>query len=321
MKYYLGVDLGGTNIAAGIVDETFHIVAKESMPTNAGRPVDEIVRDMVHTARQAAASAGIPFDQFSSMGIGMPSYVNPKSHLLVHANNLGWKNIPIYDYLKNHIKLPVYIENDANCAVLGETLAGIAKDCNNVLMLTLGTGVGGGIVLDKRIYAGADMMGAELGHTKLAYGGIRCTCGQKGCLEAYCSAPALEQQARQVVKENPASLLWNLCGGHMERIKGQLIFQAASMGDGAAKRVVDQYAEYLAAGISTFVAIFRPDIVILGGGIADAGDALLDPLNKKVRESTFAAEEIGVPPVVRAVLGNDAGIIGAALLERYADKR
>lgn len=251
----------------------------------------------------------------------MPSCVNPKTHLLVHANNLDWKNIPIYEYFKPHINLPLYIENDANCAVLGETLAGNAKNCENVVMLTLGTGVGGGIILNKRIYAGADMLGAELGHVKLVYNGLRCSCGQKGCLEAYCSATALIEQTREAMKTERTSLLWDMCHGSLQGVDGRMIFEAAVNGDTTAEHAVARYTDYLAAGISTFITIFRPEVIILGGGIAEAGSTLLDTLNRKVRAATFAAEEIGVPPVVKAALGNDAGIIGAALLEHYSEKR
>ncbi|WP_373264304.1 ROK family protein [Hungatella hathewayi] len=321
MKYYLGVDLGGTNIAAGVVDENFQIIAKDSMPTKAGRSMESIIGDVVKTAEMAAADAGISLRQFTSLGIGMPSCVNPKTHLLVHANNLDWKNVPIYDCFKAHIKLPLFIENDANCAVLGETLAGNAKSCENVVMLTLGTGVGGGIILNKRIYAGADMLGAELGHVKLVYNGIRCSCGQKGCLESYCSATALIEQTKESMKTERTSLLWDMCHGSFQGLDGRLIFEAAANGDATAKNAVAQYTDYLAAGISTFITIFRPEVIILGGGIAEAGSTLLDTLNRKVRAVTFAADEIGVPPVVKAALGNDAGIIGAALLERYTEKR
>ncbi|MBU3113326.1 ROK family protein [Clostridium lacusfryxellense] len=321
MKYYLGVDLGGTNIAAGVVDENFNIIAKDSIPTNAGRSIDEIVSDMAHLSKKVACIANVPLDQFTSWGIGMPSYVNPKTHLLVHANNLGWKNIPIYSYLKKYIDLPTYIENDANCAALGETLAGIAREYDNAVMLTLGTGVGGGIIQNKRIYAGSDLMGAELGHTKLVYNGELCTCGQRGCLESYCSATALINQAKRKLEISKKSLLYDMCSGDVEQINAKMIFDANNMGDELAQEVVRQYIDYLAAGISTFITIFRSEVIILGGGVAGAGKALFEPLSAKVAENTFAAAEIGVPPVVKSALENDAGIIGAALLEKYAQMR
>jgi glucokinase len=318
VKYYLGVDLGGTNIAAGVVDENYNLIAKDSIPTNAGRSIDVIVRDIAELSKKVAFTAKVPLNQFTSWGIGMPSYVNPKTHLLVHANNLGWKNIPIYSYFKKYIDLPTYIENDANCAALGETLAGIARNYDNAVMLTLGTGVGGGIILNKRIYAGADLLGAELGHTKLVYNGEMCTCGQKGCLESYCSATALINQTKREFNITKNSLLYHMCSGDLKEINAKMVFKANDMGDEIAQKVVAQYIEYLAAGISTFITIFRPEVIILGGGVVGAGNALFEPLNIKIKENTFAAGEIGVPPVVKAALENDAGIIGAALLENHS---
>lgn len=314
--YHLGLDVGGTNMVAGIVDSDYNIIARESIPTNAGRPVGEIAFEMAEVSRAALRKAGLGLGDVASWGIGMPSYVNPATNLLVHANNFGWKNVPIYDHLGKHIGIPTFIQNDANCATLGEVLAGAAKDYTDVVMLTLGTGVGGGIVLGKKIYAGADNMGAELGHTKLVYNGVECTCGQKGCLESYCSSTALIRQAREAVRETPASMILEMCGGDPAKIDGRCVFDACKLGDRVAVRLIDQYTSYLAAGMSTFITIFRPQVMILGGGMAEAGDCLFVPLEEKLRSSTFAAGEIGVPRIVKAALGNDAGIIGAAFLDR-----
>jgi glucokinase len=315
-KYYLGLDVGGTNLVAGVVDENYQIISKERFVTNADRSIEEITFDMAEVSRQAVRSAGLELGDMSSWGIGMPSCINPKTNLLVHSNNFGWKNVPVYDYLAKHISLPTFVANDANCAVYGEVLAGVAKNYMDAIMLTLGTGVGGGIVINKKIYSGFDTMGAELGHTKLVYNGVRCTCGQKGCLESYCSSTALIRQAKEELEKEPMSRILELCQGDKNHINGLVIFEAAKEGDALAVRLVDDYIGHLAAGISTFITIFRPQVIILGGGMAHAGDFLLKPLNEKVFTSTFAAEIIGVPPVVRAELGNDAGIIGAAFLEK-----
>jgi glucokinase len=316
MKYYLGLDLGGTNMVAGVVDETYRIVTKESIPTNAGRSIEAITADMAEVSKKAVRSAGLDISDFSSWGIGMPSCVNPKTNLLVHSNNLGWKNVPIFDYLKPLIPLPVYISNDANCAVYGEALAGAAKNYTDVVMLTLGTGVGGGIVVGKKIFSGHDTMGAELGHTKLVYNGVTCTCGQKGCLESYCSSTALIRCAKEAVGQHADSLIMDLCRHDPEMINGEIVFEAAKKGDAVASKLVDDYIGYLAAGISTFITIFRPEVIIVGGGMAQTGDFLLKPLNERLFSSTFAAAEIGIPEVIRAELGGDAGIVGAAFLEK-----
>lgn len=314
--YYLGLDVGGTQLVAGVVDAHRRIVAKASLPAGAGRSIEEITADMARVSREAVAAADLTIGAMSSWGIGMPSYVNPQTGLLVHANCFGWKNVPIYDYLRKQLPLPIYIANDANCAAYGEVLAGAAANYSDALMLTLGTGVGGGIILNKKIFSGYDTMGAELGHTKLVYDGALCTCGQKGCLEAYCSATALIRIMKEQLRAPRETLIRTLCEGDEERIEARMLFDAARQKDEAALEILKEYTARLAAGLSTFVAIFRPEVIIVGGGLAGAGELLLEPLREALATCTFAADEIGVPPVVRAQLGNDAGLLGAALLEK-----
>ncbi|MBR5100130.1 MAG: ROK family protein [Bacteroidales bacterium] len=296
--FHLGLDVGGTNLAAAVIDSRFNILSRASIPAGAGRSIEAITDDMAKVSILAVERAGISMEDVAGWGIGMPSCVNARTNLLVHANCFGWHNVPIYDYLRGKLPLDVKIDNDANCAALGEALAGAARGHENALMLTLGTGVGGGIILDGKIYAGADGMGAELGHSKLVFEGERCTCGQKGCLEAYCSATALQRDAARAGFEGDA----------------RAVFDAAKSGNPVAEGLVDRYIAYLAAGLSTFITIFRPEIIILGGGVAAAGDRLFVPLREKMCECTFGAEEIGLPPVIPALLGNDAGLVGAAFL-------
>lgn len=318
MKYYLGLDVGGTNLAAGVVTEKGEITARATVPSGRGIPIEEMVHRMVEVSREALQKAGLKKTEIDYWGIGMPSYINPKNNLLVHANCFGWKNVPILDYLKKETDIPIYIENDANCAAYGEILAGAGKLYDNAIVLTLGTGVGGGVILDRKIYAGADHMGGELGHTKLVFNGKQCTCGQYGCMESYCSARALAEMAREQMENVPKtdSLLWELCRGNKEELTVKNIFEAEEAQDKLAIRLVNQYVRYLAAGISTFVTIFRPEVIILGGGVSNAGDAFFEKVNISLEEQTFAADEIGVPKVIRAKLTNDAGIIGAAMLGR-----
>lgn len=322
MNYYLGLDVGGTNLAAGIVDENYHVIAKAVLPAGADRNIEVITADMIRVCRMAAEKAGYKLEDFQTIGIGMPSYVNPATQLLVHANCFGWRNVPIFSYLEKHYSGQIYIENDANCAALGEVLAGNAKGCKNVIMLTLGTGVGGGIILDGKIYAGADLMGAELGHIKLIYKGQRCTCGQLGCADSYCSARGLAQQAREAVLECEKSIIMDLCDSNLEKIDAKIVFKAAQKGDQTAKEVLKQYIDYLVTAMSTFTTIFRPELFILGGGVANAGNALIEPLQKSLLANTFAGAEIGVPQIKLAGCGDDAGIIGAAFLQKYGlDRR
>lgn len=313
-KYYLGLDVGGTNLCAGVVDSDCNIISKVSIPSGAERSIDEITADFVRVSEMAVAKSGLTVNDIESWGIGMPSCVNKKTNLLVHANCFGWHNVPIYSYLEGKLPLPVKIENDANCAALGEARAGAAKGVDNVVMLTLGTGVGGGIILNGQIFAGADSMGAELGHTKLVYDGELCTCGQKGCLEAYCSSTALIRDTRRGLDSGVASMISEMCGGDKDRIDAKIIFDAKAAGDAFATELIDSYIKHLAAGMSSFITIFRPDLIVLGGGVANAGDALFVPLREQLMVSTFGAAEIGLPSVVPAKLGNDAGLIGAAFL-------
>ncbi len=315
-KYYLGLDVGGTNLAAAIVDDNYQIIERLKIPSNAHRSTAEIIDNMVEVSRGVVAKSGLEISQISSWGIGMPSCINIKTNLLVHANCFGWKNMPIYDHLEGKLPLPFFIENDANCAVYGEALAGAAQGYKDVLMLTLGTGVGGGIIIDGKIYTGADNMGAELGHTKLVYDGELCTCGQKGCLEAYCSLTALLRVTKKTLKLYPQSDFAKMVDEQNIEFNGEIIFEAAKKGDPTASGIIEQYIKHLAAGLSTFITIFRPSIIVLGGGIANSGDFLFNPLREEVYKATFGADMIGVPPIVGAKLGNDAGIIGAALLEQ-----
>ena len=316
MKYYLGIDLGGTNIVAGVVNENYEILVKHSEKTDAEKPFEDVVADIAATAKEAVRLSGIPMSEIESVGLGSPSCINPETNLLVNANNLGWSNVPLIDEMQKHFEIPLFVRNDADCAALGEALAGAAKEHKHVLMATLGTGVGGGIIINKKIFNGCDGMGAEIGHTKLVYGGVPCTCGQLGCFESYASATGLIRQIKEAIKEYPNSLLALVYGEKQEEIEARTAFDMAARGDDTAKMVVDRYISYLAAGLSTLVTLFRPQMIIIGGGVSNAGETLLKPLREKLFKSTFAANEIGVPPIVRAELGNDAGIIGAAMLSR-----
>jgi glucokinase len=316
MKYYAGVDLGGTNIAAGVVDENYNIRSRCGVKTmGLERPFEAVVKDIAHLVEEAVSKAGLDMDGISSVGLGTPSCVNPETRLLVHANNMGWRNVPLYAELEKYIKKPLFIKNDADCAALGEALAGYAGEYENVLMVTLGTGIGCGMIINGKIFNGCDHMGAEMGHTKLVYDGVLCTCGQKGCFESYGSATALKTQTREAMKRDPGGKMYELCGGNPEKVNAKLAFDAAKLGDPAAVRVVEQYISYVAAGLSTLITIFRPDVIIIGGGIGSEGEFLLEPLNEQIRALTFAAGEIGVPKAIAAKMGNDAGLIGAAMLE------
>ena len=309
-KYRVGVDLGGTNIAVGIVDEDYKIVAKYSTPTLSERPYQEVVADIAKAVNIALEQENISVEQCVSIGIGSPGTCNCETGVVTYANNLGWENVPLVAELNKHLNIPCIIGNDANCAALGEALAGAAKGCKNVIMLTLGTGVGGGIIIDGKIYAGEYSAGAELGHVVIKFDGIQCNCGLKGCLEVYTSATALIGQTRDAANANKDSLL-NKVITDEGKINGKTVFTAANMGDETAQKVIDEYLNYLGVGIVNYINIFRPEVVIIGGGISNEGDKIIKPLNV-LAKNCYGGEKTPVPRVVKAKLGGDAGIIGAA---------
>lgn len=314
MKYYMGIDLGGTNIATGVIDENYQFVAKHSVSTLGRRSFEAVVKDMAAAALEVLNRAGLKESDMEYVGIGVPSTVDPKNGHVVFANNLGWKDMDVAGEFRKNWNIPVKVANDADCAALGEAYAGAAKDFDNVLMLTLGTGVGGSFIIDKKIYLGGNGYGCEPGHMTLVYNGVPCTCGRKGCLEAYASVTALIRETIEMMASYPASLMYEMCGNDISRVDGRTAFEASKKGDEAALRVVENYVSYLSAGISSLVTAFRPGVVILGGGVSNQGEYLLDPVRRLVHETCYASDLIEPPDVLHAKLGNDAGIIGAALL-------
>ncbi|MDO5111492.1 MAG: ROK family protein [Clostridia bacterium] len=314
MKYRIGIDLGGTNIKAGVVDEDNRIVAYDTRPTDADRPFAEVVLSMAQSAKDAAAQLDLTLADFPCLGVGTPGSVQRKFGKVLRAGNLNWYDVPLRDELQKHVSTPVYVGNDADCAAAGESIAGAAKDYNNVLLFTLGTGVGGGIIIEKKIFSGGDGLGAELGHIPLVFEGVHCTCGIDGCFEAYASVTGLIRQTREAMAAHPDSLLNNLAE---ERgvVNGRTPFDAAKAGDAAALAVIDRYISYVAAGIGGCISIFRPEIVLLGGGVSQEGAYLMDPLNERLPKYVFGSAYNGVPMAIQATLGNDAGVIGAAYLD------
>ncbi len=314
--YYLGVDLGGTNIAIGLVDENFKIILKDKVPTGASRPVSAIMDDMAALCKSIVERAGITFDEVAYAGIAAPGSVDPKLGEVRYANNIKMDNYPIADELKKRLPVKkVLLENDANAAALAEAKAGAGKGYSDLVMITLGTGVGGGIVIDGKLYSGFNYCGAELGHTVIEFGGRPCTCGRHGCFEAYSSATGLINMTKEKMIENVDSLMWELAGDNLENVSGRTAFDAAKKGDKAAKKVVDMYIKYLACGLTNMVNIFQPQVLCIGGGVCGEGDYLLKPLIKTIRRWEYgAATQTNFSQIKIAELGNDAGIIGAAVL-------
>ena len=312
-KYRIGVDLGGTNIKVGVVDENNQLLGKKSTKTKPyNRPWQEVISDMADLIHSLLADLKIPVTDCIKIGVGSPGMIDHIKGVVVFAGNFNWNDIPLVDELGKYFPLPIRLANDANCAVYGEVVAGAAKGCRNVVLLTLGTGVGGGVVADMHLQEGGSAGGMELGHTLLVMDGEECTCGRRGCLEAYASATGLVRHAKEAAAANPTSLMNEMCkGGQMN---GVIPFKAARAGDIAGQKVVDDYIKYLGEGIINFINIWRPEKVLIGGGISNEGPPLILPLNEYVRTRAFAGFKGFVAPIEPAVLGNDAGLIGAAVL-------
>lgn len=312
--YRAGIDLGGTNIKAGIVDENQKILLEDFVPTRVERPYQEVIKDMTELVKRLLAELGISEDELASVGVGSPGTVDAAQGVVLYSNNFGWENVPLVAELGTYFSCPIGISNDANCAALGEVKAGAAKEIANAVLITLGTGVGGGVIIDGRVFEGAHAGGAELGHTSLIFGGEACTCGRKGCVEAYVSATALIRDAKRAAEKHPGSKMKALCGENLSNMNGKIPFDAAWEGDAAAKEVVENYITYLGEAIVNFVNIFRPDVILLSGGVCNQGEKLTKPLSLYIKDKCFAKESAFIPEVKCAILGNSAGIIGAANL-------
>lgn len=299
--HYLGIDLGGTNIAAAVVDGEGAITGRAALPTPRG--AEPVAAAMAQAAREAAAAAGIPLEEIASVGVGVPGTVDPERGIIHYWSNLDFRNVPIAGLLARQLGRAVWIENDANAAALGEYAAGAGRGSASLVAVTLGTGVGGGAVLGGTLYTGFNYAGLEIGHMVIHQGGRPCTCGRRGCFEAYCSATALIRRTKEVMG--------------VEQADGRTAFNAARAGDPAARQVVEEYIAYLGGGLTSLVNIFQPEVICLGGGVANQGEALLAPLRAILDREDYARDQSRRARLVRAQLGNDAGIIGAALLPRF----
>ena len=310
--YRLGIDLGGTNIVAGVVDENFNIVATAKRKTNCPRPAEEIVNDMAEISLEAIAKAGIKVEDIESAGVGSPGSINPTDGVVVYSNNLGFFNLPLSKLLKEKTGIDFYLDNDANAAAYGELIAGAGKGVNNFVMITLGTGVGGGAIIDGKMLTGSNYAGGELGHTVIDINGQMCSCGRQGCFEAYASATALIRQTKQAMVKYPNSIMWDIVKGNIDAVNGLTAFDAMRKGDEAGKAVVDKYVYYLSVGIANMINIFQPEILCIGGGVSKEGDNIIVPLQKIVDGENYARLMEKKAVIKAAELGNDAGIIGAA---------
>ncbi len=311
MKYYVGIDLGGTFIKGGIVDEKGNILVENKVLTEVDKGNMQIVENISSLALTLLENSGVNRADVVGLGLGSPGIVDDKTGEVVLSENLHLEHFPLRDEVSKRTGLPVALANDANAATLGEVKFGAAKDYNDAIMLTLGTGVGGGIVIGGKLVEGNQGAGAELGHVVIQAGGESCSCGRKGCLEAYASATAIIRDTKRAMKENARSKIWEI--GGLDKVNGKTAFDYMHC-DESARTVVDKYIQMLACGITNFANIFRPEVVILGGGVCAQGDNLIKPLQVILNEEIYAGHRGPQVPIVVAKLGNSAGLLGAAAL-------
>lgn len=310
--YYLGVDLGGTNISAGLVNDKGAVIQKLSVPTLKERGSEIIFSDIANLCLRLIEENNLKLKNINSIGIGFPGVSNEKKDIIVYSCNLEFNDIDINKEIKKYFDLPIYAENDANCAALGESICGSAVGCKSSITITLGTGVGCGIILDNKIYSGAFCGGTEVGHTVIVVDGEPCSCGRKGCWEAYASATALIRETRVITAKYPDSKIFELVGGDIKQIDAKVAFDAAELGDKYAKHIIDEYYKYLAVGIANLINIFEPEKIAIGGGVSAQGEKLIKPVTKLVKGMVYGGKM--KTSIVKAKLGNDAGIVGAAML-------
>lgn len=319
MAYYIGIDIGGTNIACGIADDECRIIARSKVKTHAPRPYEEILEDIKQSVRLACGEAGIAPSDAYSIGIGCPGICNQESGCVEYSNNLGFVNVPLRHDIEKEFGLPVFLDNDANAAAFGEYCAGAAKGAVNAVVITLGTGVGSGIIVDGKIYSGSNFAGGEIGHTVIVADGLPCTCGRRGCFEAYSSATGLVRMTAEAAELNPSSLVAEIIRVD-GRVSARTAYIAMKQGDPTGQAVTERYVKYLACGIANTINIFQPDILCIGGGVCNEGDILLEPLKRAVAEQIYSKNSAKNTEIVICSLGNDAGVIGAAMLYRSAQK-
>ena len=316
--FRIGIDLGGTNIAAGLVNESYQIVRKDSVPTNAHRDPALIVDDIAMLCKRLCADQGIALSDVDAIGIASPGIANHDDGVVEYSNNLPFRKLHICDMLRERTGIAnIHVENDANAAAWGEAVAGAAKGTKKSVMITLGTGVGGGIIIDGKVFSGFNYAGGELGHTVIEKDGAPCSFGRKGCWEAYSSATALIRMTKEKLEECKAqgreTLIEKLVA-EKGKVSGKTAFDAMRAGDEAGKEVVDKYLSYLAVGLGNMINIFQPEVISLGGGVSNEKENLLKPLIPLVRQEQYGGDLVSLTKICVAELGNDAGIIGAAFL-------
>ncbi|MBE6691799.1 MAG: ROK family protein [Ruminococcaceae bacterium] len=313
--YYLGIDLGGMSIKAGVCDDNGKILYKDTCVTVRNEDGDRIINDMAALCLNVIKNAGLTVNDIEYAGIASPGSADSDKGTIIYASTLPFLNYPICEKLSERTGIKkVYVENDANAAAKGEATYGAAKGYKNSLFITIGTGVGGGIIIDGKIYTGFNFSGAELGHMVIVKDGESCSCGRRGCMECYASATGLIKLTKEKMLLNKDSIMWNLCDGNIDNVNGKTAFDAQRANDACGIAVVKEFIEYLACGIVNFINIFQPEVLSIGGGICKEGETLLAPIREIVAREQYSRHSDKQTIIKTAELGNDAGIIGAASL-------
>jgi len=310
-KYYLGIDLGGTFIKGGIVDDAGNIILQDSTPTEREKGGAAVAQNIASLCKKLLKQANMTESDVVGIGMGSPGMIDSKTGEVVYSNNLAWEHFSLADEVQKHISLPVKVANDANVAALGETKFGCGKNYNNTVMFTLGTGVGGGIIIDGKLFEGNRSAGAEIGHSVIVAGGEQCSCGRRGCLEAYASATALIRDTKRAMLAHKDSKMWEI--GDIDSVTGKTAFDYKDS-DIYAKEVVDNYIQKIGVGLTNAANVFRPEAIILGGGVCAQGDNLVKPLQEYLNKELYAGEKGPQVKILIATLGNSAGLLGAAAL-------
>ena len=314
--YYIGIDVGGTNLKAGLVDGSGRIAATKKMPLQF-ESMEQMGDTLAQMAMGLVEENNVPRDQVASVGMGFPGPVDDKRGVVIKTVNIPIQFMPVAEMVHRHWDVPVHLGNDADCAALGEYYHYEDKNIESLILVTIGTGLGTGIILNGKIHTGINGCAGEGGHIVLVHNGEQCSCGRRGCWERYASANALIRQTMAAMDTHKDSVMWGLVGGDLTRVDGRTAFEAKRKGDEAAGAVVAQYLDYLADGLANYVNIFQPEVIALGGGVSHERDEdLLIPLQGMVMDRSFGHETDRRTRIVKAKLGNDAGIIGAALLGR-----
>src|SRR4051812_20615943 len=324
-RYIIGVDLGGTKIFAGALSEDGRGQhGMRSIPTSAELGAEGVAERIVGLIEgvitDTVAETGAAREDFMGIGVGAPGPLDREKGIVIVAPNLGWRNYPLRDRIAKSLGLHTTLDNDANCATLGEWWQGAARGGKNVIGMTIGTGIGGGIIIDGKLFHGASDVAGEIGHTTIDLNGRHCKCGNYGCLEAYASGPAIATRAREVlVREETASLLPSMVNGHLEDLTAETVYQAASQGDAVANEIVRDTARYLGVGIANLLNILNADVVVVAGGVTRAGDALFIPLRAEVRRRAFSPA-VDATRIVPGELPGTAGVIGAVATFKQANE-